>query len=189
MLYELQLFNQGRLDASMAWVSKEFDRILDQYDVVKVHALADVLHVFKHHRPIIGGTFKKMKYGPVARDSLNRAKAWALDENSPMVETGTVGNRQLFSLRSTATRESMFTASERDTLLDSAQIVFGMTWRRSQQFFHGELIHGRGSSLGRAWKATPILNAPISWDLIINAYAEITGETDNAGILSDLLGT
>src|SRR5207302_9403383 len=84
MKYELQPFNQARFDACMAWVAKQFDRTLSQYEAVKIHATADVLHVVKHHRPIIGGTFKKLANGPVALDALNRAKGWKDDENAPL---------------------------------------------------------------------------------------------------------
>lgn len=173
MTYELQPFNQARFDACMAWVAKQFDRTLSQYEAVKIHALADVLHAVAHHRPIIGGTFKKLPYGPVALDALNRAKEWKDDKHAPFELTDKLGNTMLFKPKPGPTHEAMFTPSEREAILEAAGTVFSMTFSASQKFFHGEA--GKGNYLGRAWSKTPKENASISWDTILKAYADYTG--------------
>lgn len=174
MTFELQPFNQARFDACMAWVAKQFDRTLSQYEAVKIHALADVLHVVQYHNPIIGGTLKKLKHGPVALDALNRAKRWQNDANAPFALTDKSGNALYFKRKPGATHESMFTLSERKAILQAARAVFSMTFGESQRFFHGEA--GEDNFLGKAWKKTQPENAPISWDTIVTAYAHQTGK-------------
>src|SRR5687767_7946733 len=138
MTYELQPFNQARFDACMAWVAKQFDRTLSQYEAVKIHALADALHVVRFHNPIIGGTLKKLQHGPVALDALNRAKGWKDDKDAPFELMDKLGNTMLFKPKPGPTREGMFTLSEREAILEAASTVFSMPFNQSQKFFHGE---------------------------------------------------
>jgi hypothetical protein len=173
MTYELQPFNQTRFDACMAWVAKAFDRTLSQYEAVKIHALADALHVVRFHNPIIGGTLKKLPYGAVALNALNRAKRWKIDKDAPFEMTDKNGNAMYFKRKPGSTREAMFTPAERQTILEAAGTVFSMTFAASQKFFHGE--SGENNFLGKAWSNTHKANAPISWDAILTAYAAQTG--------------
>lgn len=179
MTYQLQPFNEPRFDAGMAWLAKEFDRPLTQYDVVKIHALADIQHVLQHHRPIIGGTLRKLKYGPVDLDALNRAKEWKDDESAPFTFTHKRGNAMHFARKPGPTREATFTQSERDALVAAARTVFGMTFEESQDFFHST------SYVGRAWDSVSVSNGPIDWETIIEAYAKEKGE--DAESLKDLV--
>jgi hypothetical protein len=176
MRYQLQPFNQARFDACMAWIARVFNRTLSQYETVKIHALADVIHVVKHHRPIIGGTLRKLPYGPVDLAALNRSKEWQTDPNAPMEFSGKQGNALFFARKAGPTRESMFTRSEQEAILDAARTVFGMTFDESQRFFHGECAGSDKGYLGRAWRRTRGDNARISWEAILNAYAEQSGE-------------
>lgn len=175
MTHELQPFNQVRFDACMAWVAKQFDRTISQYEAVKVHALADALHVVRHHRPIIGGTLRKLTHGPVNLDALNRAKQWEKDRTGPFELSARRGNALFFAPRPGPACESMFTASEREAILDAAKTVFSMTCEESQRFFHGETDSG-DDFLGKAWRKTRGDKTAIDWAAILDAYADQTGE-------------
>ena len=109
MIYELQPFNETRFDACMAWVAKQFDRTLSQYEAVKIHALADALHVVQHHRPIIGGRLQKLTYGPVALRALNRVKEWKTDDSALSSSPISAATALYFTPTSGPSRESMFT--------------------------------------------------------------------------------
>jgi len=174
MTYELQPFNQARFDACMAWVARQFDRTLSQYEAVKIHALADALHVVRFHNPIIGGALRKLKHGPVALDALNRAKGWQDDKDAPFDLSAKRGNAMYFAPKSGPTREAMFTPSERQAILDAARTVFAMTFDESQKFFHGEA--DKDDFLGKAWRKTQRNKVLISWDAILNAYSAQTGQ-------------
>lgn len=175
MTYELQPFNQARFDACMAWVAKQFDRTLSQYEAVKIHALADALHVVRFYTPIIGGTLRKLQNGPVALNALNRAKSWGADDEAPFKLTDTRGKTLFFTPKSLPTRESMFTKYEREAILESASKVFSMTFAQSQNFFHGETDE-QNSFLGKAWRKTSVDKAPISWNMVLKFYADETGQ-------------
>ena len=86
----------------------------------------------------------------------------------------TRGNAKYFAPKAGATREAMFTPSEREAILDAARTVFSVTFNDSQKLFHGEA--GENGFLGEAWGRTQKDNAPISWDTILKAYADQTGE-------------
>jgi hypothetical protein len=49
-----------------------------------------------------------------------------------------------------------------------------MTFGESQRFFHGEA--DSDDFLGRAWRRTTRENAPISWEVILKAYSDQTGQ-------------
>jgi len=82
---QLAPFNDGQFIKCMTWLLKHQGGPVTQFDMVKLHVLADFYHVIACGRPIIGGNLEKWPLGPVVKRAYDRARYWAYlsDEGKP----------------------------------------------------------------------------------------------------------
>jgi uncharacterized phage-associated protein len=70
-------FNSDKASAAILWLIQRNNGSMDKLKLVKLFFWADRAHLAEYGRPIIGGTYYAMDYGPVSSellDYLNEAK-------------------------------------------------------------------------------------------------------------------
>jgi uncharacterized phage-associated protein len=64
-------FNSDKASQAILWLIQRNNGSMDKLKLVKLLFLADREHLAKYGRPIIGGTYYTMDYGPVSSELLN----------------------------------------------------------------------------------------------------------------------
>lgn len=187
VINQLRPFNKERFDECMAFLCAEHRSTLTQYDMVKLHIMADVFHFLQYGKPIIGGPMFRWKNGPVVRPAYNRVRRWGRQWE----ETGTqpdafriVGKRRTAFLFKPARSidSGAFSQNELSSLDRAWRCVMTKGWKESQEFFHGA-----NSFIGRAWNAASDDGQPIDWQAIIDAYQSLHPDFQNTDHLKALV--
>lgn len=176
VLNQLTPFNEHRFDACMTYLAREHGRSLTQYEMVKLHIMADVFHVLEYGTPIIGGSVERWPHGPVVRRAYNRLMGWwrrfqETGEQSEQFSAEPYQNKQVIFSPKKQTDFDDLSESEIDALEKAWDTISRMDWTRSQSFFHDPEFF-----MGRAWSNARAEGRPIDWLEIIDAYDESTGE-------------
>jgi uncharacterized phage-associated protein len=171
-LSQLLPFNEGRFDACMAYLARKHQRLLTKYDMVKIHVMADVLHVLEHGKPIIGGAISPWQFGPVVARAYKRLRAWEckFDEIGAEPENYSIAGRAGNSLEfrpTLAVEADDFSPSELTAMEGAWQKVMEQLrdFQESQQYFHGS-----GSFIGRAWNKARLEGRDLDWEEVIAEY-------------------
>ncbi len=185
---QLRPFNKERFDECMAFISAKHRSPLTQYDMVKLHIMADVYHFLNHGKPIIGGPVFRRKHGPVVQPAYARVRGWGDDwertDAQPEAFQVVGKRRNVYIFRPLlAVGSDAFSRSELEALEQAWQCVMTKGWRVSQRFFHEE-----DSFIGRAWRAAGVDGQPIDWRVIVDAYRELHPEFKHADHLKALIG-
>src|SRR3972149_5673575 len=61
-------FNREKATQAILWLVQRNNGALDKLQLVKMVLLADREHLARYGRPIIGGNYYTMKYGPVSSE-------------------------------------------------------------------------------------------------------------------------
>lgn len=171
-LNQLQPFNAERFDACLAYLAQSHNRTLTQYDMVKIHVMADIYHTLKYGKPIIGGPLRGWPHGPVVDSAYNRVMHWAHDwddDHEQQPESFRIVRKtgKSFVFEPTVeVSEDDFSPAELAAMQAAWNCVMTKGWNRSQDFFHKE------SFVGRVWEKTGGNGEPIDWRDIIDAYAQ-----------------
>lgn len=64
-------FNREKATQAILWLVHRNNGILNKLQLMKMVFLADREHLAKYGRPIVGGSYFTMKYGPVSSELLN----------------------------------------------------------------------------------------------------------------------
>lgn len=185
-------FNKDRFDECMAYLLSKHGGSLTQYEMVKIHVMADVLHTLKYGRAIIGGGIAKWRNGPVVQEAYNRVRHWAYQwEADPAQQpegfriVAKEGTKFRFVAEGEAPSDRDFSSAERDTLCEAWNRVKSMKWGTSQDFFHDPNV----SFLGKVWHEAGDEGSPIDWVKLIDAYASEHPDFRHADALKVLIST
>jgi hypothetical protein len=182
VLNQLAPFNAHRFEAVIAYMSwkAKVKRTFDQYEMLKLHVMIDVLHVLKYGQPVIGGQLEAWQDGPVVHEAYYQVTQWIRS-----AETGGVRPRYLCVTRGhgrrnvilcTATAEpdpDDFSESELEVMRQAWKLVVKQSYADLKKYFHED-----ASFIGRAYKKAvardpgQTYDIQISWDDIIDEYAK-----------------
>ena len=163
-------FNENRFDACMVYLAQKHSRNLTQYEMVKLHVMADVYHTITYGQPMIGGSLEAWTNGPVVKKAYNRVAVWGhrfdeTGEQSPMFNlVEQLGNANHFKPSVEADPDD-FSVSEVEALEKAWDTVMSMEFRASQDYFHKPI-----SFIGKAWHNAKLQSRAIDWNDIIDAY-------------------
>jgi uncharacterized phage-associated protein len=183
-LSQLQPFNEHRFDLAMAYFSKKYGRALSQYDMIKLHVLADVFHTLATAQPMIGGSLEAWTYGPVVKPAYHRITNWSakFDQYGEQPELlnfvskrGTVNNFEA----SVDIDYDEFSECEIDAMKRAWDVMHPMMddFSSSKDFFHNP----KRSFIGKAWAIAKDQSRAIDWNDVIDAFDEFNS-TDHSSI-------
>jgi uncharacterized phage-associated protein len=177
MLNQVQPFNEHRFDACMNYLTRRYNRFLDQYDIAKLHVLIDFFHILETGKPVIGGALERWPLGPVVKQGYNRARTlgYAYDQQ-PSRERQAL-RRGLLQVVAKTKKAYTFTAyGEADdsdfspaeiAAMESAwQTIAPKSFAEKTRFFHDS----GASFIGKVWTAAKKDGTPISWLGLVEAY-------------------
>ena len=162
-------FNDFRYDLVVSYILSKLNTTFDVYDMVKVHALVDALHVIETGRPVIGGEFQPWDHGPVAPPAYARANRILGEcESLDMFHiVKMAGPRPLVGAKPNVHIDlDEFSQSEIDAMERAAQIFDDLdAFDKLYPFFHDP-----ERFMGFAWTQARKEDRPLSWLEIIDAY-------------------
>jgi uncharacterized phage-associated protein len=172
-LRQLIPFNSDRFDAAMSYLARQKNSSLSQQDMVKLHVMIDVFHVLRFGKPVIGGPLERWKGGTVVASAYKRLRnagyRWERDQTQPE-SYRILGKRKSAFLFEpiVQSEESDFSPSELDAMQKAWDCVMSKNFEQRADFFHSNKHF-----MGRAWLKAGTENAPVDWNDIIDAYAEL----------------
>lgn len=175
VLSQVQPFNEHRFDAVMAYMSHRAKRTLDQYELMKLHALIDVLHVLKCGRPVIGGQLEAWPEGPVVHEAYFHVMGWMtrLEATGELPRYFTVGRGPGKKIECTATSAPAsddFSDSEREAMRQAWSIVTP-SYKKCKAYLHETSFIARAYNKAKMREPERSKNIQISWDDVIDEYA------------------
>jgi uncharacterized phage-associated protein len=186
--YEVRPFNKERFDECMAYLGTMHNKSLTQYDMVKLHVMADVYHILEYGKPIIGGPLSRWAHGPVVEPAYNRLRRWGYEweaDHTHQPESFYIsakeGQKFVF-LPVAEVDETYFSKAELSSLAKAWDCVMSRkSWADSQDFFH------KDSFIGRVWEAAGEDGRPIDWAAIVDAYKDAYPDYKNAEHIKALI--
>jgi len=181
MTSQLSPFNENQFDRCMLWFCVNKGKSLNQYDMVKLHVLTDIFHTLDYGLPVIGGTMRPWPYGPVVQDAYFRIMN-VYSVKGPFKMSSGSGNTRQFSPSECAEIDpDDFSVSEVKAM-ERAWLVHKIEhpgFNDSQRYFH----EPSASFIGKAYDAAQREGRNLSWEDIVTAYDEESGE-DHSHVLS-----
>ncbi|MBN1796711.1 MAG: SocA family protein [Sedimentisphaerales bacterium] len=95
-------FDREKATQAIVWLIKRNNGSMDKLQLVKLLFLADREHLSKYGRPIVGGSYYAMDYGPVSsqlldylNEPINKESAFIVDKNHTIIAQNTSGQEWL----------------------------------------------------------------------------------------------
>lgn len=181
---QLLPFNEHRFDLVMAHLARKHSRSLSQYDMMKLHVMADIYHVLETARPIIGGSLQPWTHGPVVHEAYNRVARWWHHYDRTGAQPAVLhlveqdGNARRFEGAIDIDVDEFSEAEHRamDRAWEDVSPLLDH-WARSADFFHNP----QSSFIGRAWHSARAQARAMDWNEIVDAYDDLH-HTDHADI-------
>lgn len=175
---QLAPYNRSRFDQVMLRFMKNHNAFLSQYDIVKLHVMADVYHVLETGSPIIGGSLEHWPFGPVVQSAYNhvRSLGYQAEKGNPLGPYQISNyNDKILNYSAPADieiDEDDFSETEKKALDRAWQAVMveNCEEKKRKAFFHDP-----DQFMGRAWSAAKE-SRRIDWNTIIDAYDKQFGE-------------
>lgn len=170
--------------STMKYVSRSLGNCpLDQYDMVKVHVLADFQHILNYGEPIIGGVPSAWEYGPVVKPSYVQAMTWVENggEFTRMDASCTHKKGGVYMIPT-----AQITDRDVEALSPDALASIGDAWSIHERLSFDEsykYFHTNQSALGAAWEEADKQGrlTPINWCRVIDIYDAMNG-TDHGHV-------